>query len=86
MKKEIPKYVERLLDRREDLAWQLHDVGVKLDRYCAKIGLDENWMDDAVLCSDFRIFTEPSLARRITERYIRIALDGKLSEEEWEDG
>lgn len=77
----IPKYVERLLDRREKLAWELRDVGIKLDEYCAKIGLDKNWMDDAILCSDFRIFTEPDVAHSITRNYIEIALDGKLGEE-----
>ena len=77
----IPKYVEDLLRRREKLAYKLRDVGAELDRYCKKIGLDEDWMDDAVLCSDFRIFTEPNLAYRITRRYIEIALDGKLDGE-----
>ena len=77
----IPKYVEELLERREKLAWKLRDVGNKLDKYCAKIGLDEEWMDDAILCSDFRIFTEPDVAHRITRQYIEIALAGKLDEE-----
>lgn len=78
----IPKYVEKMLQRREQLAYKLRDVGCDLDNYCKSIGLDESWMDDAVLCSDFRIFTEPNLAYRITKKYIQLALDGRLHEEE----
>lgn len=77
----IPKYVEKLLDRREKLACELRDVSVKLDEYCGRIGLDYTWMDTAVLCSDFRIYMEPGVAYEITRRYIELALDGRLEEE-----
>ena len=67
-KKTVPKYVLRMLDRRERYAQKLLTAVVEVNRYCAKIGLDptNDRYEDAVLGSHVMIFLEPEIARENT--------------------
>ena len=76
----IPKYVEKLLQRREKLAFELIDVCSKIDDYCEKVGVD---MDDSCknsVLTDVTIYCEPWNARVNTREAILAALD-KLEKE-----
>ena len=70
----IPKYIEKLLQRREKLASDLLGVCHKIDQYCIKIGVD---MDDpeAFLLTDIRIYCEPWNAINNTRDAIKKALE-----------
>ena len=79
-KKTVPKYVLRMLDRRERYARKLLNVVVEVNRYCTKIGLDpmNDRYDEAVLGSHVMIFLEPEIARENTLTEIeRILQEGK---------
>lgn len=54
----IPKYVERLLERRERLALELMCVSTDLDKYCERIGIPD-CSEEACLCTDVMIYLEP---------------------------
>lgn len=81
-KKTVPKYVLRMLDRRERYGLRLLKVTAQLNAYCEKIGLDWNHdrYEDAVLGSHVMIFTEPEVARMNTqteiERILQEVSDG----------
>lgn len=78
---QIPKYVEELLSRRRKYAAKLADVSIKVDNYCASIGLDYNspLFDNACLCTDVRIYCEFDGATNATRRAILKQL--KINEE-----
>lgn len=67
----IPKYIEKLLNRREKLAYQLNACNVKLDDWLEKNGADLTDEDicDAVI-SGCMIYAEPTSARCLVEYYI----------------
>ena len=71
----IPKYVQRLLERRTKLAMQLMDVGSELDNYCERIGITD--LNSACLCSHVAIYCEPWNAQCVTEEAIKEALAEK---------
>ena len=73
MNKQIPKYVQQLLDRRNRLAWALMKVGSQIDKYCEKIGIID--LDSAALCSNVMIYAEPDVAQAVTEQAILDALN-----------
>lgn len=75
----IPKYVLRLLERRASLASTLIGINTELVNYCNKIGIED--MDKACVCSDFRIYTEPWAAERITISAIAEQLSRRESNE-----
>lgn len=70
--KTVPKYVIRMLDRRERYGKKLLKATVEVNKYCEKIGLDWNHdrYDDAILGSHVMIFTEPEIARNCTQAEI----------------
>ena len=72
---EIPKYVERLLEKRAKLALDLMCVCHKVDEYCEKIGVD---MDDesASLLTHVSIYCDPYNAAKST----RMAIENALAE------
>ena len=59
---QIPKYVEKLLDRREKLASQLISACCEVDEYCERIGVPI-CDDEACLCTDIMIYCEPWAAK-----------------------
>lgn len=63
--KQVPKYILKLLERRRKLAWELNAVGVKIDCYCEKIGVDLG-DETASLMSDVKIYCEPDNAYHLT--------------------
>lgn len=69
----VPKYVIRLLERRQRLALDLMCVSGELDRYCEKIGIDLG-DPDACLLSDVRIYQEFDGAYDATLNAIKKAL------------
>lgn len=73
----IPKYVEKLLERRERLALELMGVSTELDKYCKRIGIPE-CDEGACLCSDVRIYIQPWNAKKVT----REAIEKQLRENE----
>lgn len=73
----IPKYVERLLERRERLALELMCVSTDLDKYCERIGIPD-CSEEACLCTDVMIYLEPWSAKMIT----RDAIEKQLRENE----
>lgn len=56
-KKNVPKYVLNLLERRRKLAGDLMCVNQDIFAYCEKIGMDV-YDPDACLLSDVRIYCE----------------------------
>ena len=70
----IPKYVQKLLDRREKLAWDLIEINTKLGEYCDRIGIED--IDRACLASHVMIYCEPRNAHRITLEAIENQLRG----------
>ena len=77
---EIPKYVEKLLERRRKLAEDLLDVCNKVDTYCEKIGVDIG-DENNVLYSDVKIYCEPYTAYLNTKSAIKKAL--KENKNKW---
>lgn len=69
----IPKYVEKLLERRSKLAVNLISVILELDDYCERIGIDM-CDDSAVLGLNPIILSEPDVAYDRTKSAIEKAL------------
>lgn len=63
----IPKYIERLIDRRTKLAWELIKVGSKLDEWLEKndipVGTDYTMTGCMIYC-------EPSTAGELVKQDI----------------
>lgn len=70
--KQIPKYVQRLLERRRRLASTLISVCGELDDYCRGIGVDD---DSAAIGGHVMIYCEPNAAQTATEQAILDALN-----------
>lgn len=69
---EIPKEVQKLLDKRMDLAIDLMDVISKLDSWLKENGADltdSNIIDSTI--TGCMIYTEPGNAKQNVEDYIR---------------
>lgn len=68
----IPKYIENILNKREQLAYQLNECNVKLDDWLEKNGADLNDEDicDAVI-SGCMIYAEPTTAKHLVMDYIQ---------------
>lgn len=68
----IPKYIENILNKREQLAYQLNEYNVKLDDWLEKNGADLNDEDicDAVI-SGCMIYAEPTTAKDLVIDYIQ---------------
>lgn len=69
---EIPKKIERLLDRRRDLAIDLMDVSSQLDSWLEENGADltDSDLTDSTI-TGCMIYAEPWNAKRNVENYIR---------------
>lgn len=69
---EIPKKIQKLLDKRMDLAIDLMDVTSKLDSWLEENGADLTDADitDSTL-TGCMIYTEPGNAKQNVEDYIR---------------
>ncbi len=69
---EIPKKVQKLLNKREEYAMALMDVGSQVDEWLEQHGanLEDTDLTDGVL-SGCMIYVEPGTARMIVEDYIR---------------
>lgn len=69
---EIPKKVQRLLDKRMDLAIDLMDVTSKLDSWLESNGADltDSDITDSTL-TGCMIYAEPESAKLNVENYIR---------------
>lgn len=61
MRKNVPKYALKLLDRRRRLSQQLMMACGEVDEYCKKIGVDFD-DPDACLSADIRIYCEVDAA------------------------
>lgn len=78
--KQIPKYVEKMLQRRQRLAEQLANVSCDIDKYCESIGIDVTSYDvveNGALATDIKIYCEPSVAHRLTKELIEKQLNEK---------
>lgn len=60
----IPKYVERLIERREQLAWELISVGAKLDEWLEKNDIPTG-TDYTTTTTGCMIYCEPGAAARL---------------------
>ena len=58
----IPKYVERLIERRERLAWKLIKVGTELDEQLEKNDIP---IGDEYTTTGCMIYCEPGAAARL---------------------
>ena len=69
---QIPKYVEKLLERRCNYARKLAEASIAVDEYCASIGINYNspLFDEACLCTDVRIYCEFDGATNSTRKAI----------------
>lgn len=74
---EIPKHIEKLLKSRFKLACDLTDIENRIDNYCKEIGIPE-CDNEACLCTDIMIYTEPYAAMKKT----RAAIEKQLRENE----
>ena len=79
MRKKVPKYVQALIRKRTILSRQLRVVCCKIDDYCKKIGLDYSHplFDEAVLCSDVRIYCEEDAGEKNTLEAIEKVLNDR---------
>lgn len=68
----IPKYIENILNKREQLAYQLSECNVKLDAWLDKNGADFTDPDtcDAVI-TGCMIYVEPTTAKHVVMDYIQ---------------
>ena len=68
---DIPKKIQKLLDKRMDLAIELMDVTSKLDSWLKENGADLTDSDiiDSTITGCL-IYTEPGTAKREVEEYI----------------
>ena len=64
----IPKYIDKLIDRRCRLAEELNSVACQLDEWCEKNGID-TYTD--YLCTGVLIYSEPSTAAWHTREDIK---------------
>ena len=69
----IPKYVEKLLERRSKLAENLISIILAIDDYCERIGIDM-CDDSAVIGTNPIILSEPDVAYDRTKLAIEKAL------------
>ncbi len=69
---EIPKKIQKLLDKRMDLAIDLMDVTSKLDLWLEENGADltDSDITDSTL-TGCMIYSEPGNAKRNVEHYIK---------------
>lgn len=58
----IPKYIEQLIKRRERLAWELINIGTKLDEWLEKNDIPTG---DKYTTTGCMIYCEPSAASRL---------------------
>ncbi len=65
----IPKYVDKLIERRMKLAIELADVSAQLDSWLEKNGFDLSEMSDYTI-SGCLIYCEPAVAARDVRRDI----------------
>ena len=72
---EIPKYVEKLLQRRRKLAMDLITVCCEVDDYCEKVGVDMTDSCTNSVLTDVSIYCEPWNAINNTREAIQKALD-----------
>lgn len=63
----IPKYVERLIERRERLAWELLEVGTKLDKWLEKNNIP---LRDEYTVTGCMIYCEPGAAADLVRKDI----------------
>lgn len=67
----IPKYIEKLLNRREKLAYQLNDCSIKIDKFLQDNGAD---LLDPSICDSTAtgcmIYCEPTSAKNSVITYI----------------
>ena len=63
----IPKYIERLIDRRTQLAWELIKVGSKLDAWLEKNDIPTGTDYTTTGCM---IYCEPSTAGELVKKDI----------------
>ena len=63
----IPKYVERLIERRERLAWELISVSAKLDEWLEKNDVPTG---DEYTTTGCMIYCEPSAAADLIRKDI----------------
>lgn len=63
----IPKYVERLIQRRERLAWELTEVSSDLDEWLEKNNISTGTDYTSTGCM---IYCEPSTAARLVREDI----------------
>ena len=63
----IPKYIERLIERRERLAWELISVGAKLDEWLEKNDIQTG---DEYTTTGCMIYCEPGAAARLLKEDI----------------
>lgn len=81
--KQMPKYVEKMLQRRQRLAEQLADVSCSIDAYCESIGIDMTSYDvveNGALATDIKIYCEPSVAYRLTKKLIENHLNEEIAD------
>lgn len=71
----IPKNIQKLIDKREQLAIDLMDTEQKLDQWLEKNGADLNDPDlaDSTI-SGCMIYAEPWAAKELVMNYIRAKL------------
>lgn len=79
---QIPKYVEKILERRRNYARKLAEASIAVDDYCQSIGINYNspLFDEACLCTDVRIYCEFDGATNSTRKAILKQLE--LNEQE----
>ena len=70
----IPKYVERLIQRRTKLAWELLEVGATLDEWLEKNDISTGTDYTATGCM---IYCEPSTAGELVRQDILAKEKGK---------
>lgn len=58
-KMKIPKYIDRLIERRKNLAWELIEVSTKLDNWLEKLNIP---MDNDCTSTGAMIYCEPDEA------------------------
>lgn len=72
----IPKYVEKMLQRRRNLAVKLMDACIEVDRYCEKIGIDSTEKANEIgINNDAMIYCEPYTAYDLTRNEIEKVLN-----------
>lgn len=57
----IPKYIDKLIERRMNLAFELQDISSQLDSWLEKNGFDLTEMSDYTM-TGCMVYCEPSVA------------------------